>query len=175
MKPETSEVLRKLETCDDTLSDAVVAAAIEEAAGEWERTARQISMQGVSGAPDWFLFERKIWDLGESLRLCLVKRKAWRSWSKAFEVISRLAIDPRFHKGRQSLVLLLGEFAADRHQDALRRLLDDDEVRGHALMALRRGKVIDAALFDLVRELADRERGWVRTQAKKYLKLLGTR
>lgn len=172
LRPETEDVLRRLSKCDTSLTDESVAAALEEASLVWERTARLVSMRGVAGAPDWLQFERLLWDFGESLRLCFVKQKSWRSWVKIFDVVADRAIDGRFHKGRQSLVLLLGQFSAAKHADVLRRLIDDTEVRGHALMALRTGKVADVGLMDRVRFLSEHERGWVRTEAKKYLKFL---
>jgi hypothetical protein len=172
MKPETESVLQKIEACDADLTDESVALALEEAADEWERNARHLSMKGVAGAPDWMQFERRLWALGESLRLCFVKRKRWRSWSNVFNVAARCAIDPRFHKGRQSLILLLGHFAAEEYAEILSQLVEDEEVRGHALMALRTGKIVNPRLTERVTDLAAKERGWVRAEAKKYLRVL---
>jgi hypothetical protein len=173
MKTESAiEIVRRLNTCDAALQETEVAEALVAVSHYWVEAARNISMQGVDGAPDWLGFERRIWDLGESLRQCLVKRKEWRSWNYLFDTIAAIVEDRQYAKGRESFILLLGEFAADAHRVTLLRLLDDPEVVVHAISALRRGRIADGV--EKVSALASTTKNSrTRQEAKKYLKLFG--
>lgn len=163
-----AENVDRLVACDKTLSDGEAASIITAMCDQWSTALRHLSIKGVDGAPDWMGFERKIWELGESLRKCFIKRRDWRESTSLLEVIRSVARDPRFAKGRQSFVVLLGHFGGSGAASTLRELLNDKEVQGHALMALRLGKITDAV--SEAREIAGKSTGWVRSEAKKYLR-----
>ncbi|MBI5534844.1 MAG: hypothetical protein HY898_19110 [Deltaproteobacteria bacterium] len=128
---------------------------------------RAITAEGVDGAPPWFATEWSLWVLGESLNK-LVKRRKGEPLSPIIGVVSDTVRDRRFGKGRQTFVRILGGVDAEAHKELLMDLLDDPEVSGHAIKALRVGKVSGAS--ERVREALRVARvGWIRTEAKKYL------
>ena len=79
----------------------------------------------------------------------------------------RLARDPRFGSARQMVVMALGGIKAPGVVDVLIGLLEDDELVGHALYALGRGRAI-VARAAIERQLAS-PRAYVRNNAKKAL------
>jgi len=79
MEQHVQSVISAVERQDMALDDqATIANAIQEACREWAETLRSVAMRGELGAPDWQQFELKIWELGESLRLFLKRKKKWR-------------------------------------------------------------------------------------------------
>jgi HEAT repeat protein len=78
-----------------------------------------------------------------------------------------LATDRRYGPARQMIVLGLGRLASDCADEVLIDLLEDDQVVGHAIMALRRRRATRAvaAITPLLRH----PKPWVRTEAKKTL------
>jgi len=173
MSDELPELLRKLRVCDSDLGDGDVVKLLRLSCDHWLDRGQHVEMKGVDGAPDWTSLEGNIWRLGESLRQCLVKRKAWRSWSGLFEEITRISLDKRYGKGRESFVLLLGEFSGFSPRDLLIQLLDDPQVVSHAINALRQAKIGNAV--EAVRAVLEREkRGRTRSAAKKYLDKYGS-
>lgn len=166
-------MLQRIKGCDSTLSESEVIETVRSLSTHWVKTARHVEMKGVDGAPDWIAYEGKIWELGESVRQCLTKRKLWRSWSTLFETVAEVVADRQYGKGRESWVLLLGEFSAAAHRDLLVRLLDDPEVTSHAITALRHGKIDDAV--EEVRAVMQRAKNSrTRSSAKKYLTQFGS-
>jgi len=88
-----AELLRRIRDCDARLGEADVVRLLTLFCDHWLDRGQHLEMKGVDGAPDWTSLEGNIWRLGESLRQCLVKRKAWRSLSGLFEEITRITLD----------------------------------------------------------------------------------
>lgn len=88
-----------------------------------------------------------------------------------FEDLVGLAVDQRYGRSRQMIVLGLGKSERPEVGDVLVGLLGDPEVNGHAAHALRRVKA-PAARPGLELLLTD-ERAWVRRAAEKALAALG--
>jgi hypothetical protein len=128
-------------------------------------------MPGQLGAADWKGFELRIWQLGESLRVFLKKKKAWHGRGPILDVVATLLLDPGLGKGRQTFALVLGEFGGHDYGSVLGRVLDDEEVRGHAVKALTKAKV--AGFAAEVAAIQAQERGWIRAAATKYLQNVG--
>jgi hypothetical protein len=169
---EAIAIEKRIESQDRTLDDpAAVAAAIETLCLHWSDTMTSVEMPGQLGAPDWKGFELKIWRLGESLRLYL-KRKRWRGKGPLLDVAARVLQDGRFGKGRQTFALLLGEFGGQEYGEPLGRVLEDKEVRGHAVKALTKAKIGGFAAE--VAGVQAQESGWIRSAARKYLKSLSS-
>ena len=164
MKSEIEQVI----ACDSKLTDAQLASIVTTMCDQWYREARGVSMHGIDGAPDWYAFETHIWQFGESIRKCLIKRKAWRDWPHLRSAIERVVTERRYAKGRQTFVLLLGHFAGADAREPLMRQLDDIDVQAQVLMSLRVAKVPDA--LPLARMLVETGRGAVRAEAKKYIR-----
>jgi len=166
------QALAVMEACEDNaqakgLDCDELAQALRIIAAHQYETRPGISMKGVAGAPDWKGYETGIWKLSEKVRALLKKRLDVRGKQPLLDVVAELAQTKRYGKGRQNLVLLLGEYGKEVYGDVLGRLLSDDEVYGHALKALQRARI--GGFADRAREIAARERtGWIRTAARKY-------
>jgi hypothetical protein len=79
----------------------------------------------------------------------------------------RLARDPRFGSARQMVVMALGGVKAPGVVDVLVGLLEDEDLLGHALYALGRGRAV-VARAAIERQLVS-PRAYVRNNAKKAL------
>jgi len=88
-----------------------------------------------------------------------------------FDQLVALARDRRHHSARQMVVVALGKMRDARSVDVLIELLDDDEVAGHALMALRKLKAARARPH--VERFLHHPKTWVRAEAKKALAKMG--
>jgi HEAT repeat protein len=87
-----------------------------------------------------------------------------------FDEISELVTDARHGKDREMLTVALGNMRNPQAINLLIRLLEDEEVAGHALIALR--KRGDPAAVPYVLPFLTHERTWVRNEAKKALNKL---
>lgn len=88
----------------------------------------------------------------------------------AFDELARLARDKSNGKSREMLAVALGNIAAPRAVTVLIDLLDDDEVTGHAVMAL--GKLRASAARPRIADLQRHPIAWVRQEATKALELI---
>jgi HEAT repeat protein len=79
----------------------------------------------------------------------------------------KLATDRRYGKAREMVVVGLGKLRDARVIDVLLNLLSDDEVVGHAVMAL--GKLRARTARSRIEPLLNHPKPWVRKEAKKAL------
>lgn len=84
---------------------------------------------------------------------------------KSFSDIKRLVTDRSYGTSRQMFVLALGRMKTPEAVPLLVNLLDDDDVNGHAIAALRKLKAVETV--EDVRKLVNYPRTWVRNEAKK--------
>lgn len=82
----------------------------------------------------------------------------------------KVAVDRSNGIARQMLVLALGKTGDDRVVDVLIRLLSDQEVAGHAVMALGKMRVKKAR--SEIEKFLDHPKAWIRSEAKKSLKAI---
>lgn len=127
-------------------------------------------------APDgpvtWANHESLAWALGESIRQVLQRRRALRKNAKLWAAVEAVAKDRSVGKGREPYVMLLGQYGGPARAPLLMQLLDDPEVVGHALYALR---LLGAPGAEAkARTLLSHRRGWIRKEAKKYLEKMDT-
>ncbi len=87
-----------------------------------------------------------------------------------FEDIVHLVTDRRHGKAREMLAVALGNMKDPRAVDVLIELLEDDEVAGHALIALRKLKAEKARPH--IERFLNHPKTWVRNEAKKALEKL---
>lgn len=167
-----SGIEKRLQGQDLSLNDqAEVAEAVEFLCKQWLSSLPSVAMRGQLGAPDWKGFELHIWNLGESLRLFLKRKRLWRGRGPLLDAVAKLVSDSRFGKGRQSFALLLGDFGKREYGDVLGRALGDKEVWGHAIKALTKAKIPGFAAE--VAGVQAQEKGWIRSAARKYLQSFG--
>ena len=79
----------------------------------------------------------------------------------------KVATDRRYGRAREMVVVGLGKLKDARVTDVLLGLLADDEVVGHAVMALGKLRVVTAR--SRIERFLDHPKPWVRKEAKKAL------
>jgi len=79
--------------------------------------------------------------------------------------IIELAEEPKHGKARQLIVLALGNMKDPRATETAMRLLDDEVVAGHAIMAL--GRLQAKRSRNLLKPFLQHRRAWIRREAKK--------
>jgi HEAT repeat protein len=114
----------------------------------------------------WRRYETLIWEIGEKFRQVLKQHKVLRKEPNLFSSLERVTLDSQFGKGRESFVMLLGQYGNKDVVGTLRELLKDQEVQGHAVYALR---LIGAPeVQESIRPFLQSSKTWVRNEAKKY-------
>lgn len=83
----------------------------------------------------------------------------------------RIIEDKSYGSDRQMLVLLVGKSKKESVIPVLKRLLNDEDVYGHALDALCNFK--GSEIEEIMKRYVDCKETWVRNTAKKYLKQVG--
>ncbi len=114
----------------------------------------------------WFRYESLIWALGESFRQIMLRARLLRKRERIFANVREMCLDRGFGKGRESFTVLLGQYGGKEQVPTLVRLLDDPEVSGHAVHALRLLGASEPA--ERVRPLLNSPKAWVRKEARKY-------
>lgn len=79
--------------------------------------------------------------------------------------IIELALEPKHGKARQLVVLALGNMQDARAAETAMRLLDDELVAGHAIMAL--GRLKTKRSRSLLKPFLQHRRAWIRREAQK--------
>jgi hypothetical protein len=113
-------------------------------------------------------YEGMIWDIGEKFRQIIKEKKKLKGNEKLFGGIEKVALNKLYGKGRESFVMLLGQYGGKAYISTLTELLDDEIISGHAVYALRVLKAKEAA--EHVRPFLNSDITWVRNEAKKYFK-----
>jgi hypothetical protein len=154
---------------EDVLEDDVVAAlrAIE---GWRQRFTDPFTIKNRGEQITWHRYESLAWTLGESLRQIMRRTKRLRKSERIFNSVRAICFDVRFGKGRESLVILLGRYGGSSQITALMGLLDDAEVCGHAIYALRLLGAVEAA--EKIAPYLNSHKAWVRQEARKYFEKL---
>jgi hypothetical protein len=118
----------------------------------------------------WHRYETLIWETGEVFRQVLKRHKTLRMDLLLLSKLERVTLDYRFGKGRQSFVMLLGQYGNRNVVATLQQLLEDPEVQGHAVYALRLLGAYEVQ--ESLRPFLQFPKKWVRNEAKKYFKKL---
>lgn len=84
-----------------------------------------------------------------------------------FEDIADLVRDRRHGRAREMLAVALGNMKDPRAVDVLVELLDDEEIAGHALIALRKKAPPEAR--SAIEPFVDHPKTWVRNEARRAL------
>lgn len=138
--------------------------------GTFTESTTSVSVSRGGATVMWYQFELLLWALGESLRRVLkgapALRREQRFWERAEELCER----SEYGKGRESWVMLLGQYGGPRRVPALLVLANDPEIAGHVLYALRRLKAPEGR--GVAERLQQAPQAWIRQEAKKYLALL---
>jgi hypothetical protein len=163
---------RLLETESDKTEGHIIGRQLEDIANELLLTRTGVSMHGVRGAPDWRGFETDLWELSEELRNFYKANRTLRGKNPLSDSLARIASNPQFGKGRQMILLILGQYGGGDYGEVFGNALKDRTVYGHAIDALIKAKV--KGHHDQVASILELEKtGWIRRAAKKYLERFG--
>ena len=83
------------------------------------------------------------------------------------EEIFELVRDRRHGRAREMLAIALSRMKNPRVREIARSLLKDDEVQGHAVIALRKLRAVEA--IQDISELSNHPKSWIRAEVKKTL------
>lgn len=145
---------------DDRIKEGVVRAlAVKEAVGGDVSRAMIREFEGISPSAPPSMQALK-WAIANTLSV--VAR------DPVFEEIAALARDKQHGKAREMLAVALGNMKDSRAIDVLVKLLNDDEVAGHALMAL--GKLKAEKAKPAIERFLDHPKPWVRKEAERALR-----
>jgi hypothetical protein len=115
----------------------------------------------------WRNYETLVWSVGEVFRQILKRDRFLRRSQLLWRKIEAVCLDPRYGKGRESFTMLLGIYGGRERFPVLIQLLEDPEVHGHALYALRLLSMSGAQ--SQAERLLHSPRTWIRREARKYL------
>lgn len=104
----------------------------------------------------------------EGLRWAIANGLAVVADDVVFDDLVHLVQDKQYGKAREMLVLALGNMKDPRAVGVLMSMLDDEQVLGHAVMALGRLKAPAARVR--LNELMQHTKEWVREEARKALR-----
>lgn len=128
-----------------------------------------LSMKGVDNAPDWYGYEYIIWNAGFQFLEPVLKKKDYRGKNILLDGVVSMSLNPKYGRGRQSLIMLIGKYGSVDYAPAIGRLLNDEEVLIQVIYALERMK--DFTHFEKIKTLADGDKCTPqRTRARKYVK-----
>jgi hypothetical protein len=105
--------------------------------------------------------------VGDGLRWAIANGLAVTADDTVFEDVVRLVQDTKYGKAREMLALALGNSRNPRAATVLISLLGDEQVVGHAVMAL--GKLKSTAARASLEGLQQHPTEWVRTEVTKAL------
>jgi hypothetical protein len=112
-------------------------------------------------------FQRVGWQQCAELNWAIANGLAITADDRVFEQLVALVTDKKYGKAREMLTLALGNCQDRRAVDVLIELLADEQVVGHAVMAL--GKLKSKTARPQVQALLKHQTDWVRGEAAKAL------
>ena len=121
----------------------------------------------ISGQPEWYAFEHRVWSEGEGLRVVLARSAHLKKDPLVLDGIVRVLECRGFRRGRQAFALLLAHRAAQAVVSRLLPLLSDPDIGSHVVSALV--KMRAPALRRHLEPFAESPHAWVRRLARSYL------
>jgi hypothetical protein len=122
---------------------------------EYFRSADSLNSIGVSSL---------LWGIGNCLEII-----ASPSLSNV-EIYKKISNEKRFGITRQMIVLALSKFDKAKVEDLLIDLLGDEDVNGHAVIAL--GRIKSAKSLPWLRQLGNSPKNWIKREAKKSVRAI---
>jgi hypothetical protein len=109
----------------------------------------------------------------DSMRWAIANALSVVADDAVFDEIVRLVRDRRYGKDREMLAVALGNMKNPQAVSVLLELLDDEQVVGHAVMAIGKLKARDAR--SAVEKLALHPKKWIRKEVEKTLRRIDSR
>ena len=149
-----------------SVSEEDLIAALRAIEGWRERFTDSFTVEYQGENIAWRRYENLVWTLGESFRRIMLHNKGLRKSERVFDSVRAVCSDDRFGKGRESFTMLLGQYGGSAQITALMGLLDDPEICGHAVYALRLLGAVEAA--ENVRPFLNSPKAWIKQEALMY-------
>lgn len=121
----------------------------------------------LPNVPEWYSFERTIWQKGEVIRQLLIGQKRIRTLPIILDKIFEIATNRNIKRGRQPFVMLLGNTDSKKYGAELISQLDDPFVYGHIIDAIYKMKAPEFA--EIIKPYCNDKETWIRNIAKKYI------
>jgi hypothetical protein len=153
------------------VSEADLLALLDQATALPDQYPQAFTFEHEGESITWYNYEGLIWAMGATFQQILKRQSRLRRSPLLWSRIEALCLDARYGKGRESFTNVLGKYGGRDRVPVLMRLLDDPDVDGHALYALRLLGVRDA--IEPARRLLESPQAWIRQEAKKYLVKVG--
>jgi hypothetical protein len=119
------------------------------------------------GAPEWYGFEERSWELGELIRQYFVKTPKLKADRDVLAKVADVIDQTHLRRGRQSFVMLLGNVKAAYLAPRLSLQLPDDDVAGHVVSTLVKMRI--AGYTQMVLPHVSSPHAWIRNAAKTYV------
>lgn len=146
-----------------SVSDSVIKQGIVRALGE--KDAIGLAEEALIGE---FLTVPSSLVGGESLKWAIGNTLEILASDKYTDQLINLVLDKKHGSARQMIVVGLGRLKSPKVVDVLINLLDDDDVCGHAVIALGRLKALKAA--SKLKQLRNHPKHWIKVEVNKALK-----
>lgn len=171
----TNVFIEKINNAISDLKDndglPLVFKTFEEYCNDLVLTRTGLSMKGIDGAPDWYGYERIIWESGFKYIEPILKNKKYRGKNVLLDGMLSLCLQKKYGKGRQSLVMLVGKYGAIDYASSLANLMDDSDVSIHVISALTQMK--DLSQYEKLKKISEEKKAKIeRNYARKYIKKL---
>lgn len=145
------------QTSEKWIKEGIVRAlSVKEARGKADSA---LVREFKSISPDDKEHQSLKWAIGNALSIVGTNSVA----DDLFEIVQ----DVRHGKAREMVVVALGNLSDPRGPEVLLKLLDDDEVCGHAVLAIAKLKLRQAV--PKIQRLTEHGKPWVRKEAKKAI------
>ena len=115
---------------------------------------------------DWYDFEHKLWEIGETIRQFLSENKNKLNKKQIDRIVS-ICLDKKAKRGRQSFVMLLGKKVYSSYADKIVTVLNDDDIDGQVIDTLYKMGAKD--YVEQIEPFLTHNRTWIRNEAKRYV------
>jgi hypothetical protein len=126
-----------------------------------------LPLSSVTGQPEWYAFEHRVWSEGEALRSVLAQHGRLKRHPDVLLAVVRVLECPGLRRGRQSFSFLFESRAAQPFAPRLVPLLSDPDIAGHVVAALVRMHA--PGLQQQLAPYATSPVAWIRRLAQSYL------
>lgn len=135
---------------------------------ELVRTLADRAAKPQAGRPLLEYFERLDSEDDEPLKSAVANSLSVVAGAELADDLMRLAQDPSHGRSREMLVVGLGRLDNPRVVRVARQLLDDEQVAGHAVIALGDARAVEARKD--IERFTQHEKAWVREEARRALR-----
>jgi hypothetical protein len=116
---------------------------------------------------EWYEFEHRAWEIGESVRRAFVKNRRFKTNSALPTNVAEVATCRNLRRGPQPFVMALGFVAARQFAPALAEFVNDPDVDGQVIDTLLKMRAPGYAR--VIGSLLRSDKAWIRRLAGRYV------